>query len=59
MQKPRASTDSYGLLDKQQDADYARSLCISGTSMNLNMMNTKRVEANKLSRLNVRCVKNY
>jgi len=43
----------------QQDADYARSLCISGTSMNLNMMNTKRVEANKLSRLNVRCVKNY
>lgn len=43
----------------QQDGDYARSLCISSKSMNLNTMNTKRVEANKLSRLNVRCVKNY
>lgn len=44
-----------------QESDlFARSLCISGTSLNLQMMNgTKRDEANKLSRLNVRCVKNY
>lgn len=43
----------------QQDGDYARSLCISSKSMNLNTMNTKRVEALKLAHLNVRCVKNY
>lgn len=44
----------------QENDGFARSLCISGTSLNLAMMNgTTRAEANKLSRLNVRCVKNY
>ena len=43
----------------QQDENYARSLCISGTSMNLSMMNTNRNEAHKSAALQVRCVKNY
>ena len=43
----------------QQDENYARSLCISGRSMNLSMMNTKRSEAEKSAALQVRCVKNY
>lgn len=44
----------------QENAGFARSLCISGTSLNLQAMaGTTRAEANKLSHLNVRCVKNY
>lgn len=57
-----SSIGKWGLLwtPGQENAGFARSLCISGTSLNLAMMNgTKRAEANKLSRLNVRCVKNY
>lgn len=57
-----SSIGKWGLLWTvgQESAGFARSLCISGTSLNLQMMTgTKRDEANKLSRLNVRCVKNY
>lgn len=43
----------------QQDEGFARSLCISGRSLNLAMMNTSRNEANKATALQVRCVKNY
>lgn len=56
------SLGKYGFIwtPGQENDGFARSLCISGSSMNLSMMNgTTRDEANKLSRLNVRCVKNY
>lgn len=43
----------------QQNEGFARSLCISGTSLNLSMMNTERNEANKAAAMQVRCVKNY